>query len=343
MRGISAVPLGFAAALILSVAGFATSSGAVERHYLVYLSGTTACEFPAGVTNPATFQSVPGATPVLPPTVFALSQSLTRQLCFFDWNPVPLTTPAAQVCQPNPTTKGDEICEQLLRFTAQGFTIQSFTPASGFQANRTNATLNVIGGSVAGQTRTSLGTITLLGTATGGTFRLVSGDYMEADAVKHLVSNILVAQISGACGNGVIDAPEECDDGNRVSGDACFRTCELQTGVRFTGTPTGVGGITGSLSGVQKTLPTAGLSTASDIADAFANLFNADPTLIGQVIEVDPKDNSIFSDGNFGTFASSDSGITTVPEPTRVSGLVAGALLLAAFARSPRLRGSRSR
>lgn len=30
------------------------------------------------------------------------------------------------------------------------------------------------------------------------------------------------------CGNGAPDAEEECDDGNRESGDGCSRTCELE-------------------------------------------------------------------------------------------------------------------
>jgi cysteine-rich repeat protein len=327
------MPLRFAATLILIAAGLAAASHAEERHYLLFLAGTTACELPAGVTNPATFQPAPGAAPVLPPTSFALSQTLTRQLCIYNWNPAPTTTPAAQICQPNPSPKGDEVCQQLLRFAASGFTIQSFTPAAGFQFNRTNTTLKVIGGNVAGQTRTSIGAITLLGTATGGTFRLQSGDYIEADAVKHLVSNVVIAQIAGTCGNGAINAPEECDDGNRVSGDACFRTCEFQQSVAFQGTPTGVGAVTGSLQGVQKTVTTAGLSTASDIADAFANAFNGDATLASQAVEVDPINKTIYSDGSFGQFASSDTGITAVPEPARVLGLASGALLLAAIAR----------
>jgi len=40
-------------------------------------------------------------------------------------------------------------------------------------------------------------------------------------------TNTLTAEITGgvACGNGVIEAPEECDDGNLVSGDGCDDSC----------------------------------------------------------------------------------------------------------------------
>ena len=326
------MPLRFAVMLILVVAGW-TETASAERHYLLYLSGTTACPFPAGVSNPANFQSVPGARPLLPPTAFNLNQTLTSQLCIYNWSPTPTTTPAAEICQPGPSVTGDETCQQLLQFTAQGFRIQSFLPASGFQANRTDTALKLIGGSVAGQVKTSLGEITLVGTAVGGTFRLQTGDYIEANAVKHLVSNVVIAQIANNCGNRVINAPEECDDGNVKSGDSCFRTCEIEQGVRFDGIPSGVGAVTGSLSGVQKTIPTAGLSTGSDIASAFANVFNADASLISQAVEVDPSSNKIYSDGTFGNFVSSDSGVTTAPEPAGLLGLVAGVLCLAAIGR----------
>lgn len=33
------------------------------------------------------------------------------------------------------------------------------------------------------------------------------------------------------CGNGTVDVQEQCDDGNRVSGDGCSRFCERETGV----------------------------------------------------------------------------------------------------------------
>ena len=32
------------------------------------------------------------------------------------------------------------------------------------------------------------------------------------------------------CGNGVIDSPEECDDGRRRNGDGCSRRCTIEEG-----------------------------------------------------------------------------------------------------------------
>jgi cysteine-rich repeat protein len=33
------------------------------------------------------------------------------------------------------------------------------------------------------------------------------------------------------CGNGVLEAGEECDDGNTDSGDGCSATCQLEPAV----------------------------------------------------------------------------------------------------------------
>lgn len=32
------------------------------------------------------------------------------------------------------------------------------------------------------------------------------------------------------CGNGILDVPEQCDDGNRVSGDGCSPECSIEYG-----------------------------------------------------------------------------------------------------------------
>jgi len=42
--------------------------------------------------------------------------------------------------------------------------------------------------------------------------------------------NCIGFQCVSACGNGALDAGEECDDGNTVSGDGCSATCQLEGG-----------------------------------------------------------------------------------------------------------------
>jgi cysteine-rich repeat protein len=35
--------------------------------------------------------------------------------------------------------------------------------------------------------------------------------------------------VASACGNGALDAGEECDDGNTTAGDGCSPTCQNET------------------------------------------------------------------------------------------------------------------
>src|SRR5262249_31107960 len=44
------------------------------------------------------------------------------------------------------------------------------------------------------------------------------------------------------CGNGVLEAGEECDDGNRVGGDGCSASCQIESAAGLcAGVPTGSG------------------------------------------------------------------------------------------------------
>ncbi len=66
----------------------------------------------------------------------------------------------------------------------------------------------------------------------------VSGDGCEADCSAFTVnwtctSNALNAKTTGCkpiCGNGILTAPETCDDGNIVSSDGCSSVCVVETG-----------------------------------------------------------------------------------------------------------------
>ncbi|MBI2374374.1 MAG: SUMF1/EgtB/PvdO family nonheme iron enzyme [Deltaproteobacteria bacterium] len=45
-----------------------------------------------------------------------------------------------------------------------------------------------------------------------------------------------VYDLSPSCGNGVVDTPERCDDGNLANGDGCSEECELEEGWACVGT-----------------------------------------------------------------------------------------------------------
>ena len=42
---------------------------------------------------------------------------------------------------------------------------------------------------------------------------------------------------SSVCGNGIIEAGEQCDDGDTVSGDGCSATCQVEPGWTCVGEP----------------------------------------------------------------------------------------------------------
>ena len=44
-----------------------------------------------------------------------------------------------------------------------------------------------------------------------------------------------LVQSAGLCGNGVVNSPEECDDGNNVSGDGCDSLCIIEPYYRCDG------------------------------------------------------------------------------------------------------------
>ena len=180
------MPLRFAVTLTLALAGLARTAAAQsqERHYLLYLATATNCAGASSFrTRGTSSRSREPGRCCRPHRSPRTRRSRASSACSTG-TPRRRTTPSTEVCQPAPSVKGDEVCQQLLQFTASGFTIQSFTPAAGFQANRTNRLAQADRWQHRGAGPASLGTITLIGTAAGGIFRLQSGDYIESDAAK---------------------------------------------------------------------------------------------------------------------------------------------------------------
>ena len=52
-------------------------------------------------------------------------------------------------------------------------------------------------------------------------------DYLKMASVPFSVTDFGIS-VAGRCGNGLVGANEECDDGNTVSGDCCSATCRLE-------------------------------------------------------------------------------------------------------------------
>ena len=84
------------------------------------------------------------------------------------------------------------------------------------------------------------------------------------------------------CGNGVVDAGEDCDDGNLVNGDGCSTTCQAEvafsvsadrylpppftvTGVGFTPTSDDMSDMVGDHDGVWRVVQTTGATNTTSI------------------------------------------------------------------------------
>ncbi len=47
--------------------------------------------------------------------------------------------------------------------------------------------------------------------------------------VKGVLTPLTITLVAPACGDGILTAPEQCDDGNTVAGDGCSATCQIET------------------------------------------------------------------------------------------------------------------
>lgn len=81
-----------------------------------------------------------------------------------------------------------------------------------------------------------------------------------------------------ACGNGVPEPTERCDDGNRLDGDLCSSACRFEEYMTLTGTGTG-GSVTVIVEGIAVTVTTAAGQSVAQVAAALAAAINADPAL----------------------------------------------------------------
>ena len=52
---------------------------------------------------------------------------------------------------------------------------------------------------------------------------------MRALRIALLLGLLCRAAAFAACGDGVLDLGEQCDDGNLIDGDCCSSTCQLET------------------------------------------------------------------------------------------------------------------
>ena len=69
------------------------------------------------------------------------------------------------------------------------------------------------------------------------------------------------------CGDGVLDATEECDDGNLSSGDGCYATCDLEDSFALYGAAQG-GSVSVTVDGVLVSVVTTAGQTPTQVVQA---------------------------------------------------------------------------
>ncbi len=341
-----------AGSFVVLLCGLAGSAGA-QPFALVYAS-SNACDLSA--TPPENFQSSSGAQPVLPPVVVPVGQSVTLDLCFLIWPEASTTT--GIVC-----TNGDgthSCAEQAKFITNGGIEVTAFTPVGPdgedqfpkYEARVDSTSLKIAGGHpILGRRGNGLvglrwGTVTLAGVAPAGVFELTSlGGYVDEAFQRRDFPTTVVATTINNCGNSLLDAGEECEDGNQEFGDGCAPNCRRESSVALEGAM-GPPGTTGSLGleidGVPVTLDLSTLpnAPASEVIQALVVNVNDEPLLAASAAQVDdpsqPAGNQskLVTDGVFTEepVLQLSAGTLQVPEPGFLVLLGSGLALLVAMA-----------
>jgi cysteine-rich repeat protein len=112
-----------------------------------------------------------------------------------------------------------------------------------------------------------------------------------------------------ACGNGVIDPLEGCDDGGSTSADGCSSACRVEHRLTLRGSPAG-GTVSIVVEGVAISVATFPGQTDQDVLDALAAAILADPALASLGITAVRIGNELFIGGNHTGTTITDVGLS---------------------------------
>ncbi len=118
-----------------------------------------------------------------------------------------------------------------------------------------------------------------------------------------------VAGADGACGNGVLEPIEACDDGNPAALDGCSSTCRLEQQLDVFGQALGGGVVDVVVEGVQISIPTTAGDSGDQIAAALAAAISADPTLSAKGVSAANLGGTLVVGGILTDFADTDPGL----------------------------------
>jgi cysteine-rich repeat protein len=228
---------------------------------------------------------------------------------------------------------GGELCGWLLELAADGMRIDSFTDSQGDGSivsllDPGGSSLNVAGGSASGELGpVKVGTLQVTALSPNSSLELRPGSFIDAAGNLTLPSVQTLAVSVDTCGNGTIEAPEECDDGNALPGDGCFATCRVEDGFAVSGTAQGG---TIDLTLAERSTPLVGTTIAGESADVIAGrmavLIDDDPEVTAAARSAESVGNSVVTDATLLDATSNDPGLSLMPEPGGASPLLIGAL-----------------
>lgn len=110
------------------------------------------------------------------------------------------------------------------------------------------------------------------------------------------------------CNDGIVDALEECEDGNTASGDGCFETCHFEDELVLTGIAAGGSASVSIFGRLLMTSTSAGQSASAVIAALTAEA-NADAILTGLGVSAVSIGNRLVTNGSIDGADLSDPGL----------------------------------
>ena len=137
------------------------------------------------------------------------------------------------------------------------------------------------------------------------------------------------AQCAAECGDSLLQAGEQCDDGNAVPFDGCAAICRYETLLEIYGTAQG-GSASVTIDGVLVSIPTTPGQSAAQVAAALAAAIEADPVLAAAGIAAEAQAGQLAVTGNVSAFTLGDPGLSQQPPVPVPSLSPAGGLLAVA-------------
>jgi cysteine-rich repeat protein len=309
-----------------------------------------------GAVDPSTFPQDAGGMPLIPPVpIPAGAQSVDIDLYFHNWAASPQVSTAP--CQPDPVLAGAdvagyEVCGWHLLFVANnGLQILAFNEASSdvkykLTDDPGGDSLNVTGGTPMAPpagVAVPIGTVSVSVSDTDQTLESRPGGaqsiaFVSAALAPQVAPISIVASSLSTCGDGTIvgQPHEECDDSNTVSGDGCYRNCQVESDGSLEGTATAPGDVQIEIEAVNLVVPTVAGETAEQIITNVVDFVNTNSDLITLGVtaeQVDTPSERLVTDGSIGAFVSNTPGLVFVPEPSQWLMLATGVAFLAAVGR----------